>query len=154
MRWHGTLHPCYGVFNIKVHNELHTPFFGGLAFRDKALHTKCGASRNAVAWDIAPMLWCFNIKGHNELHTPFLEVSPFVTMSCIHKAEPPEMRWHGTLHPCYGVLILKVTMRCIRLFGGLAFCDNELHTQVSFIFSMSGKKLQGGVTKRCMLWCF
>ena len=54
MRCHGTSHPCYGVFNIQGHTEL---------------HTNGGASRNAVAWDIAPMLWFFNIKGHNELHT-------------------------------------------------------------------------------------
>ena len=57
MRWHGTLHPCYGVFNIKDHHEL---------------HTKGGASRNAVAWDVAPRLIVFLIlRVHNELRKPF-----------------------------------------------------------------------------------
>ena len=43
-RWHGTLDPCYGVLNIKGHNEL---------------HTKDGAPRKAVAWDIATVLGRF-----------------------------------------------------------------------------------------------
>ena len=74
MRWHGTLHPCYGVFNIKGHKELHKkaeppkmrphgtlhPCNGDFNIKGhKELHTKGGAPRNAVAWDIAPMLWCF-----------------------------------------------------------------------------------------------
>ena len=74
MPWHGTLHPCYGVLNIKGHNELHThgrapdmrwhgtlhPCYGIFNIKGhNELHTQGGASRYALAWDIAPMLWCF-----------------------------------------------------------------------------------------------
>ena len=161
MRWHGTLHPCYGVFSIKGHHELHTQggasrkcggmghcthvmvflilkvttsclrLFGGVALCAQALHTKCGAPKKGGAITRRSLQ-----KGSGMGHCTHVTVVLIlrVTMRCIQKAEPPERRWHGTLHTCYGVFNIKG--------------HNELHTQ-------------GGASRNAvewdiapMLWCF
>ena len=91
MRCRGTWHPCYGVFNIKGHNELHTPFWRSRLFLTK----RC------------------------------IQNAEPPKRGSLHKAEPPKMRWHGTLHPCYGVF--EIFHQKFISFGEFVFLPKNGH---------------------------
>ena len=101
MRWHGTLHPCYGVFNIKGHKDI--------AYKRWSLQ-KCGGMGHCTH------VMVFLILRFTMSCIRLLEVSPFVTKRCMQNAELPKRRGiHKAEPPCYGVFNIKG--------------HNELHTK-------------------------